>query len=75
MPSHRSPNTARGPRVEEIEARHPTEEEAGFLRLTDTQHVLEVVRIAYAANNVAAETVTNVFPSQQWRLSYEWTAS
>jgi hypothetical protein len=20
------------------------------------------------------ETVTNVFPSQQWRLSYEWTA-
>ncbi|MEV8638187.1 GntR family transcriptional regulator [Streptosporangium sp. NPDC051023] len=61
--------------VEEIEARHPTEEEAEFLRLTDAQHVLEVVRIAYAANNVAAETVTNVLPSQQWRLSYEWTAS
>nr|WP_221475561.1 GntR family transcriptional regulator [Sphaerisporangium rubeum] len=59
--------------IEEIEARHPTPEEADFLKLTEAQQVLEVTRIAYTAEDVAAETVINVFPSQQWRLSYEWT--
>jgi len=60
--------------VEEIEVRHPTSEEAEFLQLTETQQVLEVTRIAYTADNVAAETVINVFPSQHWKLSYEWAA-
>lgn len=60
--------------VEEIEARQPHEAEAAFLRLTETQHVLEVTRIAYTADNQPVETVINVFPSQQWRLSYEWSA-
>lgn len=60
--------------VEEIEARHPSEEEAEFLKLTEAQQVLEVARIAYTADDLAAETVFNIFPSQQWRLSYEWTA-
>jgi hypothetical protein len=31
-------------------------------------------RIAYTQHDIRVETVTNVFPSQQWRLSYEWTA-
>ncbi|WP_248965424.1 GntR family transcriptional regulator [Sphaerisporangium perillae] len=60
--------------VEEIEARHPTPEEAEFLNLTEAQQILEVTRIAYTAEDTPAETVINVFPSQQWRLSYEWTA-
>jgi GntR family transcriptional regulator len=60
--------------VEEIEARRPRAEEASFLQLTEAQQVLEVVRIAYTADDTPLETVTNVFPSQQWRLSYEWTA-
>ncbi|WP_405086426.1 GntR family transcriptional regulator [Microbispora sp. NBC_01389] len=60
--------------VEEIEARHPSEEEAEFLKLTEAQQVLEVTRIAYTTEDVAAESVFNIFPSQQWRLSYEWTA-
>lgn len=60
--------------VEEIEARHPSAGEAEFLQLTEAQQVLEVTRIAYTADDRAVETVINVFPSQQWRLSYEWTA-
>jgi GntR family transcriptional regulator len=60
--------------VEEIEARHPSFEEAEFLNLTEAQQVLEVARIAYSVDDLAIETVINIFPSQQWRLSYEWTA-
>jgi GntR family transcriptional regulator len=60
--------------VEEIEARQPRTDEAVFLGLTEAQHVLEVARIAYTKDDMPIETVTNVFPSQQWRLSYEWTA-
>ena len=60
--------------VEEIEARLPRPEEAAFLGLTEAQYVLEVARIAYTKDDMPIETVTNVFPSQQWRLSYEWTA-
>jgi GntR family transcriptional regulator len=60
--------------TEQIEARHPRPEEAAFLGLTEAQHVLEVTRIAYAKDGLPVETVTNVFPSQQWRLSYEWAA-
>ena len=45
-----------------------------FLGLTEAQYVLEVARIAYAENDAPLETVINVFPSQQWRLSYEWPA-
>jgi GntR family transcriptional regulator len=37
--------------------------------------VLEVTRIAYAKDDLPVETVINVFPSQQWRLSYEWAAA
>jgi GntR family transcriptional regulator len=60
--------------VEEIEARQPRAEEADFLGLTEAQYVLEVTRIAYAEDDMPVETVINVFPSQQWRLSYEWPA-
>lgn len=60
--------------AEQIEARYPRPEEAAFLGLTDAQHVLEVTRIAYAKDDLPVETVINVFPSQQWRLSYEWAA-
>jgi GntR family transcriptional regulator len=60
--------------VEEIEARRPRPAEADFLQLTEAQHVLEVTRIAYTADDLPVETVINVFPSQQWRLSYEWLA-
>lgn len=59
--------------VEEIEARRPEPDEAEFLGLTEAQHVLEVDRIAYA-DELPIETVVNVFPSQQWRLAYEWPA-
>ena len=48
--------------------------EAEFLGLTEAQYVLEVARIAYAEDDMPIETVINVFPSQQWRLSYEWPA-
>ena len=69
---------ARGYRVarfaEEIEARQPRAEEAAFLGLTEAQYVLEVARIAYTKDDLPVETVINVFPSQQWRLSYEWSA-
>lgn len=61
--------------VEEIEARLPRTEESDFLRLTEAQVVLEVARTAYDANDRPVEAVINVFPSQQWRLSYEWTAN
>lgn len=60
--------------VEEIEARQPRAEEAAFLGLTEAQQVLEVTRVAYTKDDMPIETVINVFPSQQWRLSYEWTA-
>jgi GntR family transcriptional regulator len=59
--------------VEEIEARQPRADEAAFLGLTEAQHVLEVARVAYTKDDMPVETVINVFPSQQWRLSYEWT--
>ena len=60
--------------VEEIEARQPRADEAAFLGLTEAQYVLEVARIAYTKDDLPVETVINVFPSQQWRLSYEWPA-
>lgn len=60
--------------IEEIEARQPRADEAAFLGLTEAQHVLEVTRIAYTKDDMPIETVLNVFPSQQWRLSYEWAA-
>jgi GntR family transcriptional regulator len=60
--------------VEEIEARQPRADEAAFLGLTEAQHVLEVTRVAYTKDDMPIETVINVFPSQQWRLSYEWSA-
>ena len=60
--------------AEEIEARQPRPSEAEFLGLTEAQYVLEVARIAYAEDDMPIETVINVFPSQQWRLSYEWPA-
>jgi GntR family transcriptional regulator len=60
--------------VEEIEARQPRADEAGFLNLTEAQHVLEVTRTVYSKDDMPIETVINVFPSQQWRLTYEWPA-
>jgi GntR family transcriptional regulator len=69
---------ARGHRVvrfvEDIEARQPRAGESDFLRLTEAQPVLEVARMAFDAENQPVEAVINVFPSQQWRLSYEWSA-
>jgi GntR family transcriptional regulator len=60
--------------AEEIEARQPRPSEAEFLGLAEAQYVLEVARVAYAEDDMPIETVINVFPSQQWRLSYEWPA-
>lgn len=60
--------------AEQIEARPPRPDEATFLGLTEAQHVLKVTRIAYTKDDLPVETVINVFPSQQWRLSYEWAA-
>lgn len=60
--------------IEEIEARQPRADEAAFLNLTEAQHVLEVTRTVYSKDDMPIETVINVFPSQQWRLSYEWSA-
>ena len=69
---------ARGHRVvrfvEEIESRRPTEEEAGFLRISGTQHVMEVVRFAFDRVGKPLEVVINVFPSHLWKLTYEWAA-
>ncbi|WP_433247676.1 GntR family transcriptional regulator [Actinomadura nitritigenes] len=68
----------RGHRVvrftEEIESRRPTDEEADFLRISSAQHVLEVVRLAYDRVGSPLEVVVNVFPSQLWKLTYEWAA-
>lgn len=60
--------------VEEIEVRQPRAEEASFLLLTEAQLVLEVARTVYDTSDTLIEAVINVFPSQQWRLSYEWSA-
>jgi len=60
--------------AEDIEVRQPRREEAAFLRLTEAQPVLVVARTVYDAADRPVEAVINVFPSQQWRLSYEWSA-
>lgn len=60
--------------VEEIEVRQPRAAEADFLGLTEAQPVLEVARIAYGTEDMPVEAVINVFPGQQWRLAYEWSA-
>lgn len=60
--------------VEEIEARRPTAEEVEFLRISSGQQVLEVVRFAFDRLGRAIEVVVNVFPSQLWKLTYEWAA-
>lgn len=69
---------ARGHRVvrfvEEIESRRPTEEEADFLCISGVQHVMEVVRLAFDRVGRPLEAVINVFPSQLWKLTYEWAA-
>jgi len=59
--------------TEDIEARRPRAAEVAFLQLTDAQQVLVVVGVACDKDDTPLETVFNVFPSQQWRLSYEWT--
>lgn len=60
--------------VEEIESRRPTDDEAEFLRISTAQQVLEVTRYALDRNARPLELVINVFPSQLWKLSYEWAA-
>lgn len=60
--------------VEEIEARRPNEEEADFLQLSPAQYVLEVTRFALNRTAQPLEMVINVFPSQMWKLAYEWVA-
>lgn len=60
--------------LEEIEARRPTPEEVEFLRISSGQHVLEVVRFAFDRLGRAIEVVVTVFPSQLWKLTYEWPA-
>ena len=61
--------------VEEVESRRPDEEEAQFLRISRTQHVLEVTRLAFDRAGRVLEVTVNVFPSNLWRLSYEWAAN
>lgn len=69
---------ARGHRIarfaEEVEARRPSTAEADFLRIAAGQNVLEVVRFAFNPAGRPLEVVTNVFPSQLWKLVYEWPA-
>ena len=60
--------------VEEVESRRPDEEEAQFLRISRAQHVLEVTRLAFDRKGRVLEVTVNVFPSNLWRLSYEWAA-
>jgi GntR family transcriptional regulator len=60
--------------MEEIESRRPTEEESDFLRIGRSQHVLEVVRFAFDRVGKPLDLVVNVFPSQLWKLTYEWAA-
>lgn len=60
--------------VEEVESRRPSEMEADFLRISPVQHVLEVTRLACDRVGRVLEVTVNVFPSQLWRLSYEWQA-
>jgi GntR family transcriptional regulator len=60
--------------VEEVESRRPTDEEASFLQITSAQHVLEVTRLACDRVGRVLEVTVNVFPSNLWRLSYEWSA-
>jgi GntR family transcriptional regulator len=60
--------------MEEIEARRPSEEEADFLRIASGHQVLQVVRYAYDHLGTPLDVVLNVFPSQLWKLTYEWTA-
>jgi hypothetical protein len=51
----------RGHRVvrfaEDIEARRPRTDEASFLKLTEAQQVLVVVRVAYGIDGMPLETV------------------
>ncbi|WP_026412616.1 GntR family transcriptional regulator [Actinomadura oligospora] len=60
--------------MEEIESRRPTEEEADFLKIGKSQHVLEVVRFAFDRVGRPLDVVINVFPTQLWKLTYEWAA-
>ncbi|MGH3947530.1 MAG: GntR family transcriptional regulator [Pseudonocardiaceae bacterium] len=68
----------RGHRVvrfaEEVESRRPTDEEIDFLKISSGQHVLEIVRFAFDRVGRPLEVVVNVFPSQLWKLTYEWSA-
>lgn len=68
----------RGHRVvrfsEDIEARRPLADELEFLRISRSQYVLEVRRVARGEGGEALEVAFNVFPSHLWRLSYEWAA-
>ena len=60
--------------IEEIESRRPNDEETQFLRISRTQHVLEVTRLACDQAGRILEVTVNVFPSNLWKLSYEWAA-
>lgn len=60
---------------EEIEWRRPTSEEADFLKISQTQHVLEVACLARNSAGRPLELTVNVFPSQLLRLSYEWSVA
>ena len=60
--------------VEEVESRRPDEEETRFLRISRSQYVLEVTRLAFDRTGRVLEVTVNVFPSNLWRLSYEWAA-
>lgn len=61
--------------VEEIESRRPSTEEADFLRISRSQYVLEVTRMTCDPAGRTLEVTINVFPSNLWRLSYEWPAN
>lgn len=57
---------------EEIEARHPSTEEAEFLQIPESQMVFEVTRVAVGADERPVEVCVNVLALAQWRLRYEW---
>jgi GntR family transcriptional regulator len=60
--------------TETIALRPPTSEEADFLRLSDEQHVLAILHVAWTADKRPVEVTIHVLPPHQWELHYDWPA-
>ena len=60
--------------TEDVSARMPTPEEAGFLRLSRPQPVFYLVRTAFDAEDRPVEVCEHVMAGDRWQLGYEWAA-